>query len=131
MTSSTPWRWLSSHWRAWAQPFGPVLFFELVRAGRRGRFILIRCVYALILLTGLPVVSLVQLLGGVDPTLVLVGFAATGLTMLSLAALSILNSVFAQKPRDAIVLTYLAVVAYMALSLLGLVPLHLLRAAAT
>ena len=48
-----------------------------------------------------------------------------------LAGLSILNSVFAQKPRDAIVLTYLAVVAYLALSLLSLVPLQRLWVVAT
>ena len=255
MTSSLSWHRLSSLWRAGAQPFGPVLFYELVRTGRRGRFILVRCAYALVMLlalsavsikygdnpltlisptstirgqpvtvwgpgrqvivypradpaalraaqaaalalfaeaffsafmvvqllavllltpaytagtiaeekdrkrlefllatdltnreivlgklaaclanltllvlTGLPIISLMQLLGGVDPALVLAGFAATGLTMLSLAALSILNSVFAQKPRDAIVLTYLAVIAYLAVSLLSLVPLQALRA---
>ena len=66
----------------------------------------------LVLLTGLPVLSLLQLLGGVDPSLLLAGFAATGLTMLSLAALSILNSVYATKPRTAIALTYVQAAAY-------------------
>jgi len=70
----------------------------------------------LVLLTGLPVLSLLQLLGGVDPSLLLAGFAATGLTMLSLAALSILNSVYATKPRTAIVLTYVQAVVYFALT---------------
>jgi ABC-type transport system involved in multi-copper enzyme maturation permease subunit len=66
----------------------------------------------LILLTGLPVLSLLQLLGGVDPQLLLAGFVATGLTMLSLAALSILNSVYATRPRTAIALTYVQATTY-------------------
>src|SRR5260370_10618060 len=70
----------------------------------------------LLVLTGLPILSLIQFFGGVDPDLVLSGFAATGLTMLSLAGLSILVSVYTKKSRDAIVLTYLIVVAYLGLS---------------
>jgi ABC-type transport system involved in multi-copper enzyme maturation permease subunit len=66
----------------------------------------------LILLTGLPVLSLLQLLGGVDPQLLLAGFVATGLTMVSLAALSILNSVYATRPRTAIALTYVQATTY-------------------
>src|SRR5262249_15196445 len=75
----------------------------------------------LFVLTGLPVLSLTQFWGGVDPDLVLVGFAATGLTLVGLAGLSILLSVYARKPRDAIVLTYLAAMAYLGLSTVGLV----------
>jgi ABC-type transport system involved in multi-copper enzyme maturation permease subunit len=70
----------------------------------------------LLVLTGLPILSLIQFFGGVDPDLVLSGFAATGLTMLSLAGLSILVSVYTKKSRDAIVLTYLIVVAYLGIS---------------
>jgi ABC-type transport system involved in multi-copper enzyme maturation permease subunit len=73
----------------------------------------------LLVLAGLPILSLVQFFGGVDPNLILSGFAATGLTMLSLAGLSILNSVYTRKPRDAIVLTYLLVVAYLGVSALS------------
>src|SRR5262249_34953404 len=47
----------------------------------------------LILFAGLPILSALQFLGGVDPNLVLAGFLATGLTMLSLGGLSIVNSV--------------------------------------
>jgi ABC-type transport system involved in multi-copper enzyme maturation permease subunit len=75
----------------------------------------------LLILTGLPILSITQFMGGVDPDLVLAGFAATGLTMASLTALSILQSVYAKKPRDAIILTYLATVAYLGLSSLALV----------
>jgi ABC-type transport system involved in multi-copper enzyme maturation permease subunit len=70
----------------------------------------------LLLLTGLPILSALQFLGGVDPNLVLTGFAATGLTMISLAGFSILNSVMSKKPRDAIALTYLGAVGYLLLS---------------
>src|SRR6266851_7675252 len=70
----------------------------------------------LLVLTGLPILSLLQLWGGVDPDLLLSGFAASGLTILSLAGLSILCSVYTKRPRDAIVLTYLIVVAYLGIS---------------
>lgn len=79
----------------------------------------------MIVLTGLPVLSLLQFLGGVDPNLVLAGFAATGMTLAGLAGLSILCSIWAKKPRDAIALTYLAAGAYLilsAMSLLLLIP---------
>jgi ABC-type transport system involved in multi-copper enzyme maturation permease subunit len=68
----------------------------------------------LLILTGLPVLSVIQFLGGVDPGLVLAGFAATAITMASLAGVSILASVYARQPRDAIVVTYLAVAGYVA-----------------
>src|SRR5438132_692695 len=70
----------------------------------------------LILLTGLPILSLTQFFGGIDPDLLLAAFAGLGLTMLSLASVSIFTSVYAKKPRDAIVLTYLMAVAYIGLS---------------
>jgi ABC-type transport system involved in multi-copper enzyme maturation permease subunit len=77
----------------------------------------------LLLLTGLPVLSLLLFLGGVDPGLMLGGFAATALTMLSLASLSLLNSAYARKPLTATFLTYLQVLAYLVVSgyLAGLV----------
>jgi ABC-type transport system involved in multi-copper enzyme maturation permease subunit len=70
----------------------------------------------LVLLTGLPVLSLLQLMGGVDPQLMVAGFVATAITMLSLAALSILNSVYATRPRTAIALTYVQVAVYFLLT---------------
>jgi ABC-type transport system involved in multi-copper enzyme maturation permease subunit len=79
---------------------------------------------ALLVLAGLPVLSMTQFLGGVDPDLVVSGYAATGLTMAGVAGVSILTSVYARKARDAIVLTYLVVVAYLCLSGLSL---YLLR----
>jgi ABC-type transport system involved in multi-copper enzyme maturation permease subunit len=71
---------------------------------------------ALLLLAGVPIFSLLQFLGGVDFTLVLAGFAATALTMFSLAGLSILHSVGCRRARHAIVLTYLTALAYFFIS---------------
>src|SRR5262245_12653054 len=196
--------------RGWLKLFGPVLFYDLVRLARRGRYALLRCLYAVLLflmllsvynnfrawdidadakvkqlprlaevffftfmivpslvvclltpaftagaiaeekerrtlefllatdlhdreivlgkqtarlanltlfvLTGLPILSFMQFLGGVDPDLVVTGFAATGLTMLGLCSLSMLCSVYSRKTRNAIVLTYLTMVAYLAVS---------------
>jgi ABC-type transport system involved in multi-copper enzyme maturation permease subunit len=196
--------------RGWLKLFGPVLFYDMVRSARRGRYIILRCLYAglllfflltvwlntgssavrndrreaarlaenffetfmavqlvavilltpayvagaiadekerktldfllatdlrnreivlsklvarlanlsLFILTGLPILSLIQFLGGVDPNLVLAGGAFTALTMAGLGALSILFSTYSRKPRDAIALTYLAMVAYLAISFL-------------
>jgi ABC-type transport system involved in multi-copper enzyme maturation permease subunit len=70
----------------------------------------------LLLLTGVPILSALQFFGGVDPNLTIAGFAATVLTMASLAGLGIFCSVQARKPRDAIALTYLTAAAYLILS---------------
>jgi ABC-type transport system involved in multi-copper enzyme maturation permease subunit len=74
---------------------------------------------ALVVMTGLPILSILQFLGGVDPELLLAGFAATGLTMLSLVCLSVLASVYARKPRDAILLTYFTLALYIGLGYLA------------
>jgi ABC-type transport system involved in multi-copper enzyme maturation permease subunit len=71
---------------------------------------------AILLLVGVPILSLTPLWGGVDPMLVLAGFAASAMTMASLAALSILFSVYAQKARHAIVLTYATAALYFAVT---------------
>jgi ABC-type transport system involved in multi-copper enzyme maturation permease subunit len=70
----------------------------------------------LLLLAGLPVLGALQFLGGVDPALVVAGFIATVLTVLSLGALGICNSVLLRKPREAILFTYVAAAAYLLLS---------------
>jgi ABC-type transport system involved in multi-copper enzyme maturation permease subunit len=73
----------------------------------------------LFLLTGLPILSILQFLGGVDADLMLMGFAGTGLTMLGIGSVSILFSTLYQRPRDAIGISYLAIVAYVGLATLG------------
>jgi ABC-type transport system involved in multi-copper enzyme maturation permease subunit len=74
------------------------------------------CNLTLFLLTGLPILSFLQFLGGVDPDLVLSSFAATALTAVGVASLGILNSVIYKKPRDAIGITYLIVIGYLAIA---------------
>ena len=69
-----------------------------------------------LLLGGLPILSFMQLVGGVDPNLVLVGFAAIAVSMLSLGSLGILNSVVATRPRGAVISTYVQAGAYLLFS---------------
>ncbi len=76
---------------------------------------------ALLLLAGVPILAMNLFLGGVDPDLMVAGFTATGLTLVSLAGVSILASVYSRKARDAIVLAYLVVAAYYALTTVGLI----------
>jgi ABC-type transport system involved in multi-copper enzyme maturation permease subunit len=197
--------------RGWAKLFGPLLFYEVVRLARRGRYAILRCLYALFLfwtlyliyssyvdraalrneahlqpgdmtalgasfftvfmatqffavglltpayvggavseekerktlgfllatdlnnreivlsklasrlgnlcllvLTGLPILSLTEFFGGVDPDLVLAGFAATALTMVSLGSVSILCSVYSRKSVVAVLSIYTHVTFYVA-----------------
>jgi ABC-type transport system involved in multi-copper enzyme maturation permease subunit len=69
----------------------------------------------LFLLTGLPILSVLQFLGGVDVQLMFAGFLGTGLTMLGIGSVSILFSTLFQKPRDSIGVTYLVIITYIAL----------------
>lgn len=71
----------------------------------------------LFLLAGLPILALLQFFGGIDPDLVLAGFAATFATVLTLAAVGIAASVLSRKSRDAIALTYLVAICYVLISL--------------
>ena len=56
-------------------------------------------------------------------------FAVTGLTLFSLGSLSILSSIYVKKPRDAILLTYLVMMAYFGCSALSTVLLSYPRIA--
>jgi ABC-type transport system involved in multi-copper enzyme maturation permease subunit len=60
-----------------------------------------------LVLTGLPVITFLEFLGGVDPQLVLVTFALIFFTMLSVGSLSVLVSIFAERPTTAIFQSYL------------------------
>ncbi len=64
---------------------------------------------ALILLTGLPILGLMQFLGGVDPNLVLVGFAISLATMCSVGSFGVWVSICCEKASSALWLTYLCV----------------------
>ena len=70
----------------------------------------------LFLLAGLPILGMLQFFGGIDPELVIAGFAATFMVVLSLAAVGIAASVMSRQARDAIALTYLVGIAYIVLS---------------
>jgi ABC-type transport system involved in multi-copper enzyme maturation permease subunit len=59
-----------------------------------------------ILLTGLPVLALSLLWGGVEPRLVLAEFAATGLVLLAVGAAALFVSVSCPGTRSAVVLAY-------------------------
>ena len=65
------------------------------------------------LLAGLPIIAFLQLFGGIDPDVALATFAGTGITICGLASLGILMSVLCQKPRNAILLTYVVAIAYL------------------
>jgi ABC-type transport system involved in multi-copper enzyme maturation permease subunit len=71
----------------------------------------------LFVLTGLPVLSVVQFLGGVDPNLVVAGYAGTLVTVVSLGSLSLVNSAYARKVRSAVFLTYLQAAGYFVVSM--------------
>src|SRR5262249_8487831 len=60
--------------------------------------------------------GMLQFFGGIDPDLVLAGFAATVIVVLSLAAVGIAASVLSRRARDAIALTYLVGVTYIVIS---------------
>jgi ABC-type transport system involved in multi-copper enzyme maturation permease subunit len=74
---------------------------------------------AVVILTGLPFLSLLLLLGGIDRHLLLFGFAVSGLTMVSLTALGVVVSVYAYHPRQAVLRTYLWAGAYLLVSSLS------------
>jgi ABC-type transport system involved in multi-copper enzyme maturation permease subunit len=66
----------------------------------------------LLLLTGLPVVSLLEILGGVDPNMVIAGFVASAMLMLSVGSLSIFASVAAATVLGATLCSYVATGAF-------------------
>lgn len=68
-------------------------------------------------LAGLPVLAFLQLFGGIDPDLALASAAGAVLTVFGLSAVSLAVSVAVRKSRDAIAMTYLGLVAYLAASL--------------
>lgn len=70
-------------------------------------------VLLMFVLAGLPLVAFLQLFGGIDPDLLLAGTAATVVTVLGLAAVSVFFSTTMRKPRDAIALTYMAALLYL------------------
>src|SRR5581483_6048915 len=60
----------------------------------------------LLVLTGLPFMSMLEFLGGVDPNLLIAGFVATAMVMLSLGSMCILASVHARSALGAVLSGY-------------------------
>ena len=70
----------------------------------------------LFILTGLPILSGLQFMGGVDPDMVIASFIVTGLTVIGLASVSIFSSVVHKRPRDAIAMVYFIAIGYIAIA---------------
>ena len=69
-----------------------------------------------LVLTGLPVLAIMQLFGGVDQLLILAAFVGAGVTALSLGALGIACAVFVKKPQNAAWRAYQCIMLYAAFS---------------
>lgn len=67
-------------------------------------------------LAGLPVLSLIQFFGGIDPRFVLIAAAMTLASILSLSALGVACSVALPRTREAVVLTYALPAGYLYVS---------------
>jgi ABC-type transport system involved in multi-copper enzyme maturation permease subunit len=81
----------------------------------------------LLLIGGLPILALLWFLGGVDPHLILGGFAITALTMLGLASVGILQSALVSSTHAAIFRTYLLALGYLATTSLCLPAVETLK----
>ncbi len=73
----------------------------------------------LFVISGLPILAMLQFFGGIDSELMMIGMGATIVTIISLAAVSVLSSVLCRKTRDAMMLSYLLVLLYLTLSSLS------------
>jgi ABC-type transport system involved in multi-copper enzyme maturation permease subunit len=71
----------------------------------------------LIILTGLPVLSFLMLLGSMEPIRLTGGFLVTGMVLLSLGSVSLFNSAFMGKARTAVIVTYVQVIIYLGICL--------------
>ncbi len=80
-----------------------------------GKFVSRLLHLSMLVLAGLPILSAMQFMGGIDPNLLLAGFAGTGLTMLSIAGISMFASAISRKTRDAIILVYVVMLVYIGL----------------
>jgi hypothetical protein len=64
----------------------------------------------------LPFLSILQFLGGIDPTLIVAYAATTAIGLVSMSCLCMLNSVLNRKSRDAIAISYFCILGYLLLS---------------
>jgi ABC-type transport system involved in multi-copper enzyme maturation permease subunit len=68
---------------------------------------------ASLLVVGLPMLAIAMLLGGIDPALLLIIFVVTVATLAATASLSIAVSVWAKRSRDAVVRTFVLLLAFL------------------
>jgi hypothetical protein len=68
------------------------------------------------LLTGLPILAMLQVMGGVDPDFMMVGYVAILFFTNTVACLAISNSVRCRRSRDAIMATYIELAGYLVLT---------------
>ena len=70
----------------------------------------------LVFLVSMPIISGLQFLGGIDPSLILTGYAFLALTIVSIAGISVVCSLYARRSRSALLRVYALVFAYLGLS---------------
>ncbi|MEX0938882.1 MAG: ABC transporter permease [Pirellulales bacterium] len=68
---------------------------------------------AYLVAVGLPILAIFRLLGGIPAEQLLLVFAVTGSTMVLVASVSICISVWSQRPRDAVMRSYLFLIAFL------------------
>ena len=74
----------------------------------------------LLVLTGLPVLAIMQLVGGIEPSLVFATYVMLAVTAVSVGSLGLACGVFVRKPQMAAWRAYQILIAYFALSFLGI-----------
>ncbi|HEY1600078.1 MAG TPA: ABC transporter permease subunit [Pirellulales bacterium] len=70
---------------------------------------------ASLLVVGLPILAIAMMLGGIDPDRLIIVFTMTLATLVATASLSIATSVWAKRSRDAVLRTYVLLLAFLIL----------------
>jgi ABC-type transport system involved in multi-copper enzyme maturation permease subunit len=70
---------------------------------------------ASLLVVGLPILAIAMMLGGIDPERLIIVFTMTLATLVATASLSIATSVWAKRSRDAVLRTYVLLLAFLIL----------------
>ncbi len=81
-----------------------------------GKLISRLCNLLLIFMAGMPILSILQFLGGVDPVFIVTWAGSTAVALVGFSCVSLLSSVISRRPRDAIALSYFLVFGYLILS---------------
>ena len=81
-----------------------------------GKLISRLCNLLLIFMAGLPILSILQFLGGVDPVFIVTWAGSTAVALVAFSCISLLSSVISRRPGDAIALSYFLVFGYLIVS---------------